>query len=319
MWRKAISALVLTAIVCSFVYLPASAVDLTIEPLVDIDFQTGEMVDKVGTAKITLEGEVTFKEDSQHGNVAVMNSPADTAGQYVIEGLDIAELKEYTIEVLVKLTNTGDLEIMSVGDDTNVNIIPLTAVTYFGAGPGRDLMIQEAVQRDTWVHIVATSDGQQQFLYFDGLLVGEEDFRVNQPFKDETTMYLGSEDFLVSMEVGFFRFYKNAATEDDVAILFEDAEYFGSDTDSDPSEEPSEEPSEAPTEEPSSEPSATEEAEATAAPAATASPRPTASAAPEDDSSGGLSTPVIITLVVVLVILVAGVVVLVIVLKKRKK
>lgn len=311
MWRKTVLSVLLIAILCSFVSLPVSAADLTVEPLLDMDFQTGEMVDKVGTAKITLDGEVTIKKDSEYGNVAVMDTKKGTTCQYVIEGLDIAALSEYTIELFVKMTNPGDLDVMSIGEDINVNIVALMAVTYFGAGPDKDLIAPNAISRDNWTHVVATSDGKQQFLYFNGEIVAEDDFTSRTPFKKENIVYLGSDERSVAMEVGFFRFYKNAATEDDIGILYEDAQYFGTGASTDPSEEPSAEPTEAP--------SPTEEAEPTEAPKPTTAPKPTATTEPTEPSSDGISTPVIITLVAVLVILVAGVVVLIIVLKKRKK
>ncbi len=181
---------------------------------------------------------------------------------------------EMTLELYVKLgTDDYDYDLFNLGNG-NVNITPIGNGTqgYFGAGclPGDcDTILDPGYPTGEWVHIVCVSDGETQWIYINGtyderMIAGGGDNMVEGIIRPDEidwdfNAYIGAffktagrhTDF----EMSICRYYQAAATEAEVAALYEAATSGDEPSPVIPSESPSEEPSESPSGEPSESPS----------------------------------------------------------------
>lgn len=180
----------------------------------------------------------------------------------------------------------------------------------------RNAYANRTLDTGKWIHLIGVSDGETNKFYIDGKEEASVDREQNilkgVNGNTDPQLRVGESVFgslfgetTVHGKIAYVKLYKAAASEDDIAALYENASGKAAPSggsSAKPTAEPTEEPTAEPTEEPT--PKATEKAEATATPA---------------PASTGMDTTLLIVIIVAAVIILAAVAVLIVVLVKRSK
>ena len=189
----------------------------------DIDFATGEAVDKTGNMlEFVIPASLCVIDETL--NKTVLELWRRDCCQ--IKGYDVAKLTAWTLEVFVKITADGDIHVLNLTNG-NANIVALADCTYFGFGSDSsrgdaDVIYNQSLPRNEWLHIVMVNTGSAQTVYLNNEVIAQETYNTTFPEGVTSTIYLGEwYPRKTSIYIDSLRLYSDAATAVEVANMYE--------------------------------------------------------------------------------------------------
>lgn len=241
MFKKITAAVLAVALIAALWIVPASASSFTDSLFFNADFTSESTTDTVGGIVPTMTGSAPALEfvDSDETGTKVASFDGKKALSYAIDYAKVTS--NFTMEAYVNFdedtAKAGSFGLVAGTYWYNnhsgfgfvfskLNEIGASRKFAFTQGGGNTTNIVGGSYKGGWKHLTYVHDGTQEYFYEDGALVATQAAK-SASIPSDTTKgfriggYNLANNFDLKMECAYVRLYESAATEADVAALYE--------------------------------------------------------------------------------------------------